>query len=200
VFREARSIAAVALAAVVTGGACTRIEYTLGKVPFLAYMRDAPSFDPYEATRPAPPGAVPFASPAGETFAMIQPVDSLLVKFGNGPHGTNPFPVDSAFTALGRSMYETNCTVCHGPSGLGGTTGSIVQKDASEGRYPFPPPNLTLPLTVNRTDGYIYALIWVGRGLMPAYGPRITHKERWAIVHYVRQLQAVAAQQTGGGN
>ena len=198
--REARTIAAVALAVVVTGSACTRIEYTISKVPFLAYMRDAPSFDPYEATRPAPPGAVPFSSPAGETLPLIEPVDSVLVNFGNGPNGTNPFPVDSAFTALGRTMYETHCSVCHGPGGLGGTTGSIVQKDASEVRYPFPPPNLTLPLTVNRTDGYIYGVIWVGRGLMPAYGPRITHRERWAIVHYVRQLQAVAAQQPGGGN
>ena len=87
-----------------------------------------------------------------------------------------------------------------GPAGLGGTTGSIAQKDASEARYPPLAPNLTAPLTVGRTDGYLYALIWVGRGLMPAYGPRIPHRERWAIVHYVRQLQAVAAQQPGGGN
>jgi mono/diheme cytochrome c family protein len=200
VLREAARIATVALAAVVTGSACTRIEYTISKVPFLAYMRDAPSFDPYEATRPAPPGAVPFLSPAGETLPLIQPVDSMLVNFGNSPAGANPFPIDSAFTALGRTGYETNCSVCHGPTGLGGTTGSIAQKDASEARYPPLAPNLTAPLTVGRTDGYIYGVIWVGRGLMPAYGPRITHRERWAIVHYVRQLQAVAAQQPGGGN
>lgn len=198
--RDAGRMATIALVAVVTGSACTRIEYTLGKVPFLAYMRDAPWFDPYEATRPAPPGSVPFASPAGEMMHMIQPVDSMLVNFGNSPQGQNPFPIDSAFTALGRQGYETNCSVCHGPAGLGGTTGSIVQKEASEARYPYPPPNLTAPITVNRSDGYIYGVIWVGRGLMPAYGPRIPHRERWAIVHYVRQLQAVAARQPGGGN
>jgi len=198
--RETRRLAAVALAALLAGSGCTRIEYTLGKVPFFAYLRDAPSFDPYEATRPAPPGAVPFASPAGEMLPMIQPVDSMLVNFGNSPEGRNPFPVDSAFTALGRTGYETYCSVCHGPAGLGGTSGSIVQKEAAEARYPFPPPNLTAPLSVDRSDGYLYGVIWVGRGLMPAYGPRIPHKERWAIVHYVRQLQAVAAQQPGGGN
>ncbi|HYR11834.1 MAG TPA: hypothetical protein VEQ60_28880, partial [Longimicrobium sp.] len=34
----------------------------------------------------------------------------------------------------------------------------------------------------------------VGRNLMPPYGTRITHLDRWAIVHYVRQLQGGAAQ------
>lgn len=199
--REAGRIAIVALAAAFAGSACTRIEYTVSKVPFFAYMRDAPSFDPYEATRAAPPGSVPFLSPAGETPPRIQSSEAALVEFGNGPDGANPFPVDSAFEALGRTMYDRHCMVCHGPSGLGGTTGTIAQKDAAEARYPPLAPDLTSSLTVGRTDGYLYAMIWVARGLiMPAYGPRTTHKERWAIVHYVRQLQAVAARQPGGGN
>jgi hypothetical protein len=43
-------------------------------------------------------------------------------------------------------------------------------------------------------------MIRVGRGLMPAYGPRITHFDRWKIVNYVRLLQqdANAAAQPGG--
>jgi hypothetical protein len=53
-------------------------------------------------------------------------------------------------------------------------------------------PNLTLPVTVARTDGYIYAIMRAGRGLMPAYGPRMTHLERWATVNYLRQLQRAA--------
>jgi mono/diheme cytochrome c family protein len=53
-------------------------------------------------------------------------------------------------------------------------------------------PNLTLPATTGRSDGYIYAIIRAGRGLMPSYGPRMTHLERWATVSYVRQLQRAA--------
>jgi mono/diheme cytochrome c family protein len=56
-------------------------------------------------------------------------------------------------------------------------------------------PNLTLPVTVARSDGYIYAIIRAGRGLMPAYGPRMSHLERWATVNYLRQLQRSAGAQ-----
>jgi mono/diheme cytochrome c family protein len=42
------------------------------------------------------------------------------------------------------------------------------------------------------SDAYIYAMIRVGRGLMPEYGSRISHFDRWHIVNYVRQLQVRA--------
>ena len=35
-------------------------------------------------------------------------------------------------------------------------------------------------------------MIRVGRGLMPEYGSRITHFDRWSIVNYVRELQSQA--------
>jgi len=199
VLRDYRGLVTAALIAAMSGAGCTRIEYTISKMPFLAYMRDAPSFDPYEAPRPAPPGSVPFQSPAGESMLLIAPADSALARFGAGPNGTNPFPVDEAFRALGQTMYLRHCNVCHGPQGLGQATGTIAQKDPSEAKYPPFAPNLTLPLSVGRSDGYLYGVIWVGRGLMPSYGPRTNHRERWAIVNYVRQLQT-AAGSAGGGN
>jgi len=191
--RDVRGIVvALTMAASATG--CTRIEYTLGRISFLAYMRSAPSFDPYEATRPAPAGAVAFDSPAGDTPPPITPSDAGLNTFAAGPHATNPFPVDSAFLDLGQRMFERHCAVCHGMQAKG--DGSIVGPD----KYPPLAPNLTLPATVARLDGYIYGMITVARGgLMPPYGPRTTHRERWAIVTWLRHLQAEAAGQ-GGGN
>jgi mono/diheme cytochrome c family protein len=45
-------------------------------------------------------------------------------------------------------------------------------------------------------DGYIYSTIRYGRGIMPRYGDKIvTPEARWAVVNYVRRLQAAA----GGG-
>jgi hypothetical protein len=35
-------------------------------------------------------------------------------------------------------------------------------------------------------------MIRVGRGLMPEYGSRISHFDRWAVVNHVRRLQAQA--------
>jgi hypothetical protein len=47
---------------------------------------------------------------------------------------------------------------------------------------------------VGRTDGYIFAVITVGRGLMPMYGDNIPAPDRWHIVNYVRSLQRQAGQ------
>jgi len=187
VFRPDAFRNAAVLLAVLAATGCTRIEFALGRIPFLNFMRNAPFFDPYEAPRPAPPGAVPFDAPVGEVLTPIQASEQALIEFGTSARGTNPFVADSAFLALGDTMFNRHCMVCHGAAGKG--DGPIVQIDAAQAKYPLRPPDLTAPTTVARSDGYLYALIWVGRGLMPAYGPRTTHEERWAIVEHVRRLQ-----------
>jgi len=179
---------AAALALLACTG-CTRIEMALGRIPFLNFMRNAPFFDPYEAPRPAPPGSVPFDAPVGEVLAPIPASEQALTQFGTEPRGRNPFVVDSAFRALGDTMFARHCMVCHGPQGRG--DGPIMTSEAQPEKYPLRPPDLTAPTTVARSDGYLYALVWVGRSLMPAYGPRTTHRERWAIVQHIRQLQGL---------
>jgi len=182
-------------ALVIALSGCTRIEDMIAKVPFLGFMRDAPFFDPYEAPRPAPAHAVPFESPVGEVLPPLEATEATLNAFAAGPFGQNPFAGED-LSVLGQQMYDRHCMVCHGVQGRG--DGPIVQKDPAEQKYPPLAPNLTLPTTVNRPDGYLYGLIRVGRGLMPAYGPRTTHRERWAIVTWIRQLQAGAGTQPGG--
>ncbi len=186
---------AVLLGALVIGAGCTRIEDQVAKVPFFAFMREAPFFDPYEAPRPAPPNTVPFESPAGEVLPPLEASETALVGFAAGPFGQNPFAGED-LSALGQQMYDRHCMVCHGTQGRG--DGPIVQTDPAQQKYPPLAPDLTLPATVARADGYLYGLVRVGRGLMPGYGARTTHRERWAIVTYVRQLQAAAGAQPGG--
>lgn len=191
-----RAIACVSLLASI-GGGCTRIEDMAASVPIFSFMREAPFFDPYEAPRPAPEHSVPYQTPAGESLPPIEPSVAGLEAFASGPNGTNPFEGED-LRPLGQQMFDRHCMVCHGTAGLG--DGPIIQRDAAEAKYPLPPPNLAAPLSVARSDGYLYAIIRAGRGLMPAYGPRTTHRERWAIVTYVRQLQAAAGGAPGGGS
>jgi mono/diheme cytochrome c family protein len=182
--------AAMAIAAFVATG-CTQIDHTLAKVPVFAFMRDAPSFDPYEHPLPPAPGSVPFESPAGTVLAPLQGDEASLRAFAATPDGQNPLsPNDPVALALGKTMYDRHCSVCHGPQGAG--DGSIVG-GATGLPQGFVPPlasgnALTLP------DGYVYGVIRAGRGRMPAYGPRTTHVERWAIVNYVNSLQGAAGQ------
>ena len=87
--------------------------------------------------------------------------------------------------ARGKQVYERVCIVCHGPDGAG-TTGYIFEVFPAMAVYP-----LGGETAMGRSDGYIYGMIRVGRGLMPAYGHQIGHYDRWHVVNYVRQLQGL---------
>lgn len=167
---------------------CTRIDNALAKVPIFAFMHESPAFDPYEHPLPAPPGSVPFESPAGVVLPPQEATEAALNAFAASPYGQNPYAADNAAVlALGQTMYERHCSVCHGVQG--GGDGPLV----GPGKFPSIPA-LTSGVALDRSDGYVYAIIRAGRGLMPAYGPRMTHTERWAVVNYVNSLQAAGAQ------
>lgn len=191
---QRRAAGTVLLLAVALASACTEFEErVLYRIPTFSYMHEAPSFDPYEMPLPPPPGSVPFASPAGLILPPMEASEVALNAFAAGPYGTNPLdPSDPGVVELGRIMYDRHCAVCHGAAGIG--DGPIVTKPGEEGRFPRLVTNLTLPASVDRADGYLYAVIHAGRSLMPSYGPRTTHEERWAIVSYLREvIQADAA-------
>lgn len=175
------AVAVVALAA----SACTALDDTLASVPIFDFMRRSPGFYPYEAPRPAPPNAIPFASPlGGPPEPELQPTDAALRAFGETVR--NPFPMSEEVLAIGRERYQTFCYVCHGAQGEG--NGPAV----GPGRFPLGPSLLT-PTAQAYSDGYLYGIIRVGRGLMMSYGGRIPQNERWYIVNYVRYLQQQAA-------
>lgn len=172
--------------------ACTRIDNALASVPIFAFLREAPSFDPYEHPLPPPPGAVPFMSPNGESLPPLEATEAALNAFAASPDGQNPLAAnDPAALALGQVMYERHCAVCHGTQGAG--DGPL----AGPGKFPVVP-SLVSGAALGRADGYIYGVIRAGRGLMPSYGARMTHIERWSVVTYVNSLQGAAgAAQTG---
>jgi mono/diheme cytochrome c family protein len=131
---------------------------------------------------------VAYLTPAGDVPIGIVATEAGLTAFG--ATARNPLsPTDTAALNRGKVMFDRHCFVCHGPEGKG--DGPILNKQGETGKFPYAP-NLTLPVTVGRTDGYLYGIIDVGRGLMPPYGPRMNDKERWAIVLHLRQLQRAA--------
>ena len=168
--------------------ACTRFENAMASIPVFSFLRNSPALDPYEAPRGAPPGSVAYLSPAGDAPFGLTPNEQVLTAFGESAR--NPFAAnDTAALNRGKVMFERHCMVCHGTEGKG--DGPILNKPGVTGKFPFAP-NLTLPTTVARTDGYLYGIIAAGRGLMPPYGPRMTHIERWTTVVYLRELQRQA--------
>ena len=184
-------VAAVALVAIAGSAGCTKIENAAAKVPFLAFLHSSPAIDPYEMPRPAPVGSVPVRDAFGvaphATGNTVPELQDLASR------ATNPIQAgDTASLAHGREMFARHCVVCHGPQGRG--DGPILGPD----RFPFAP-SLVTPTVQGYSDGYVYAVVRMGRGLMPAYGPRMTERERWQVVSYVRTLAGQPPVAPAGG-
>ena len=182
-------------------GACTPMDDAMAGA-FGRSMRDQPSFDPYENTLLPPEGSVPLsagnyaASPGEVNIGQPEGADDVPPPFTqldmtNRPEVVdrliNPVPPTPESLERGRELYQRVCVVCHGPDGAG-TTGYVFEVHPLMQAYP-----LRAPRAVELTDGYMYGLIRVGRGNMPAYGHQIGHYDRWHVVNYVRELQGVLA-------
>ncbi len=155
------------------------LDVASGKVSALSTMRRDVIPDRYAMLREPAEGTVPVVHPLGDvpgpyTQAQIDSIAPLL---------SNPLPASPVVLERGRLQYERACAVCHGVEGDG--RGSVI----AQNKFPFAPPVGAGSPTAGRSDGYIYAVVDVGRGLMPPYGHRMTHADRWAVVSYLRQLQ-----------
>ena len=193
--RRWRPARRAALALTLLLPACSPLDSAMQAV-FGRSMRDQPSFDPYENPLLPADGAVSFASgnyPAGLT-QDVPDVTALDMAQGGAPVNdlTNPVPASEQSLARGEVMYDRMCAVCHGPEG-NPQQAAILPKLPAMVAFP-----LASGLAVTRSDGYIFGMISVGRGIMPAYGHQVTYLDRWNIVNYVRQVQRNAAAGQGG--
>ena len=119
---------------------------------------------------------------------ILMPADSTVPRTGKVDFGVhraaadqlvNPAPRTAQSLASGEATFRRFCVPCHGPLAHGdGPVGPLMGA-----------PNLTLPLTQGRSDGYIYVYIRHGGVLMPSYGYGVKPQDAWDVVNYVRKLQ-----------
>ena len=108
--------------------------------------------------------------------------------FGSGmPEELGLTPENSAaFLRRGQERYNIYCAVCHGESGNG--QGVVMKAGFAQIR------NLQEAMFApdKYADGAIYNTITHGKGLMGAYGEKLTVNDRWAVVAWLRVLQKIA--------
>lgn len=98
----------------------------------------------------------------------------------------NPFPITEESLNTGKGLYTIYCATCHGDKGDG--LGYLVRDDG--GVYPVAPANLIDAKFVDTTVGALYYAIEYGKNAMGSYADKLSYKERWDVIHYVRSLQS----------
>src|SRR5689334_20808395 len=82
----------------------------------------------------------------------------------------------------GRERFEIFCSACHGLSGHG--DGMIVRRGYRKAASFHDDRLRQAPV------GHFFDVITNGWGAMPSYAPQVPVQDRWAIIAYIRALQA----------
>ena len=128
--------------------------------------------------------------------AFLKQDDPFFTGKGAGgePVAFMPVAVDAELIDLGRSKYAIFCIQCHGGTGKGDGLVGL--------RWANPLPNFhaeTYQIGGDLgQDGHLFDIIRNGKlavgtpwkYAMPAYGNKVSEREAWAIVAYIRVLQA----------
>ena len=102
----------------------------------------------------------------------------------------NPVRESEENITAGRKLYAENCANCHGKSGKGDGSESMMYDPA--------PSNLTdAPHMRKLTDGEIFFQITQGRKPMPSYKNKLTETERWQLVLLLREFSSGVPGQPG---
>lgn len=88
---------------------------------------------------------------------------------------------NKAFIAEGKILYEVYCDHCHGAKGEG--DGKVADKYAGVA-------NLKGDAIKGVSEGHIFHVVTMGKGLMQPHGSQISVEDRWKIARYVKALQA----------
>ena len=103
----------------------------------------------------------------------------------------NPLVLDEATLLQGKQQFGIYCSVCHGLNGKGqGLVNQRAQKILAQTW--IQPSNMTTPNyhSDQYAEGRLFSTITNGIRKMSGYGAQITVRDRWAIVGYIRALQA----------
>lgn len=147
-------------------------------------MADQPRYDPLEpseffadrqSARPLVENTV--------ARGMLKDDEHLYEGMSGGkPAAAFPFPITAEIMQRGRERYDIFCSPCHSRTGNG--DGMIVRRGFTR------PASFHIDRLREAPPGYLFNVITNGFAAMPSYRVQITPEDRWAIVAYLRALQA----------
>lgn len=183
-FSPSNLLWAAPLALLALGG-CTR-DYKFQPVDMWNLSRLRPMsqvnfFEDHRASREPPAGTVARGQDRLNEPQFYGTENGNLVAY-NPLVRTARTPADHmAILQRGQERYQIYCQPCHGLAGYG--DGTIVKRGFAV------PPSYHIQRLRDAPDGHIYDVITNGYGVMYSYASRVTPRDRWAIVAYIRALQ-----------
>lgn len=166
----------------------------------IKYQKPSAFFADGRGARPPVEGTIPmgYDIPGHVTQNSDVPdpathIDSPLGEFSAGTDYYNtgkmgsdwgtgiPLPITPELLKRGQTVFSINCAVCHGATGQGN---GITSKHGLNSIANYHQDKYRI-----MADGQIFNTITNGFNTMMSYADKVTVKDRWAIVAYIRALQ-----------
>ena len=170
--RGPRALSAVPILALALGGCRNDMHHQAKIKPF----RESTFFADGASARTLPEGAV------ARGFLR----EDAILSRGQGPDGKFvekiPVPITRALLLRGQERFDIYCSPCHGRTGEG--RGMIVQRGFKQ------PNSFHVDRLRAERAGYFFDVVTNGFGQMSSYAAQVPPEDRWAIVAWIRTLQA----------
>lgn len=174
------------------------VRFDMQDQPRYKYYKKSDFFADNRASRDLPPGTVARGqlrdnkafytgkidnpNPNAQVQTTTDASGNTLVSSFPNDIDTFPVPVTKELVDRGQDRYNIYCIVCHGP--LGNGDGMVVRRG-------FPkPPTYNDDRLRNAPVGHFFDVMTNGWGKMNSYADKLTAADRWAVVAYIRTLQA----------
>lgn len=203
---QARNAACILLTLVSLLAAGCGVRYDMQDMPRYKVYKQSEFFNDGRASRDLPEGTVARGllkenkalytgkidnpNPGAQAETTTNAAGNTIVTSFPNAIDEFPVPVTKELIDRGQERYNIYCIVCHGPVGSG--DGMIVRRGFS------PPPTYHDDRLRNAPVGHFFDVITNGWGKMNSYAAQIPVNDRWAIVAYIRALQA-SQNPTGAG-
>lgn len=183
--------------ALVTMVSCDKVRRSPGRayMPDMTYSR---AYETYASTENLQRQGVHYSAlPVAGTIArgdmlFTYPYKNDSAGYANSKNVTNPLPpLDAKQYLEAARLYLVNCGICHGEK-LDGN--GPLWKDGS-GPFPSAPRNFMLPELKAMAEGTMFHSVTYGRNTMGSYASQLTTEQRWLVIHYIKEKQAMS----GGG-
>jgi mono/diheme cytochrome c family protein len=105
----------------------------------------------------------------------------------------NPEKFTTESVEKGKSIYSSQCTMCHGATGNGrGDLATSLKLNL---------PDFTKSTALKGyTDGELFKILSVGNGMMPGQGQRLRDMQLWDLINFLRAMGgAVPAKSASSG-